>query len=175
MNMEERIILVDETDKDIGTEEKMEAHKAGKLHRAFSIFTFNSQREMLLQKRAKDKYHSGGLWTNTCCSHPRSGETLEEAVHRRLREEMGFDCDLKEMFHFIYKTKVGNLVEHELDHVFVGKYDGEVNPNPREVEDYTWAAVEPLREEVKKHPESYTEWFKIAFEKTVNLYEENPP
>ena len=168
----ERVILVDENDKEIGSEEKMEAHRTGKLHRAFSIFTFNSKGEMLLQQRAKNKYHSGGLWANTCCSHPRLGETLEEAIHRRLKEEMGFDCELKEIFSFIYKDTVGTLTEHELDHVFIGMYDGEVHPNPGEVDDYKWVTIESLKEHVKTHPEAYTEWFKIALEKTLKMYEE---
>ncbi|KYK38194.1 MAG: isopentenyl-diphosphate Delta-isomerase [Theionarchaea archaeon] len=165
--MKARVILVDENDKEIGFEEKMEAHKTGKLHRAFSIFVFNSKGELLLQRRAKDKYHSGGLWSNTCCSHPRVGETLEEAVHRRLKEEMGFDCELREAFHFIYKAKVGDLTEHELDHVFIGRYNGEVNPNPDEVEEYKWVPVASLNKDMKVHTENYTEWFKIAFERTA--------
>ncbi len=165
--MKARVILVDENDKEIGFEEKMEAHKTGKLHRAFSIFVFNSKGELLLQRRARDKYHSGGLWSNTCCSHPRVGETLEEAVHRRLKEEMGFDCELREAFHFIYKARVGDLTEHELDHVFIGRYNGEVNPNPDEVEEYKWVPVASLSKDMKVHPENYTEWFKIAFERTA--------
>ncbi len=166
--MEERVILVDENDREIGSEEKIQAHRRGKLHRAFSIFIFNSKGEMLLQRRARNKYHSGGLWSNACCSHPRSGESLEGAVHRRLKEEMGFDINLEEAFHFIYKAKVGNLTEHELDHVFVGEYDGEVSPDPEEVEEYVWAELEQIREDMKTHPENYTEWFKSAFEKVVN-------
>lgn len=166
--MEERVILVDENDREIGSEEKLHAHRTGKLHRAFSIFTFNSKGEMLLQRRARNKYHSGGLWSNACCSHPRLGESLEGAVHRRLKEEMGFDTDLKEAFHFIYKAKVGNLTEHELDHVFIGEYNGKVNPDPEEVEEYVWAELEPLKEDMKTHPEKYTEWFKIAFERVMN-------
>jgi isopentenyl-diphosphate delta-isomerase len=171
--MEDRVILVDENDKEIGSEEKLEAHKTGKLHRAFSIFTFNSKGEMLLHRRARAKYHSGGMWSNTCCSHPRVGEPLKEAVHRRLVEEMGFDCDLKEAFYFIYRAEVGNLTEHELDHVFVGEYDGEVIPDPEEVEDYKWVTIESLREDMQKYPEAYTEWFKIALEDAIQFYEEN--
>jgi isopentenyl-diphosphate delta-isomerase len=169
--MDERVILVDENDKEIGSEEKIEAHKTGNLHRAFSIFTFNSKGKMLLQQRAQNKYHSGGLWANACCSHPRLGEMLGEAVHRRLKEEMGFDCELKEIFSFIYKARVGPLTEHELDHVFIGMYDGEVHPNPDEVDDYRWVTIESLKEDVKNHPEAYTEWFKIALEKTLTIYE----
>jgi isopentenyl-diphosphate delta-isomerase len=171
--MEDKVILVDENDEEIGSEEKLEAHRTGKLHRAFSIFAFNSKGEMLLHKRARTKYHSGGMWSNTCCSHPRVGELLEEAVHRRLVEEMGFNCDLKEAFHFIYKAEVGTLTEHELDHVFVGKYDGEVTPDPNEIEDYEWVTIESLREDMRKYPEAYTEWFKIALEDAIKFYEEN--
>ncbi|MBU7047042.1 MAG: isopentenyl-diphosphate Delta-isomerase [Theionarchaea archaeon] len=170
--MDERVILVDENDKELGSEEKIEAHKTGKLHRAFSIFVFNSKGEMLLQQRALHKYHSGGLWANACCSHPRLGETLEEAVHRRLKEEMGFDCELKEIFSFIYKAKVGTLTEHELDHVFIGMYDGDVHPDPGEVGGYRWVTIESLRKDVQTHPEAYTEWFKIALEKTLKIYGE---
>jgi isopentenyl-diphosphate delta-isomerase len=171
--MEERVILVDEYDNEIGTEEKMKAHKTGKLHRAFSIFVFNPEGEMLLHRRAKTKYHSGGLWTNTCCSHPREGEQLQEAVHRRLKEEMGFDCELEEIFHFIYNAEVGDLTEHELDHVFVGVYHGEVNPSPEEVEEYAWIPMQKVREGVRNNPEKYTEWFKIALTKVAAFYEEH--
>ena len=171
--MEERVILVDENDLRVGSEEKMEAHKAGRLHRAFSIFVFNTGGDMLLQKRARDKYHSGGLWSNACCSHPRVGESLKEAVHRRLNEEMGFDCDLNEAFSFIYRAEIGDLVEHELDHVFTGVYDGDVDPNTDEVEDYKWVGLNSLKEDMRKHPETYTEWFKIAFERVIDFVEKN--
>ena len=164
--MLEEIILVDENDKEIGIGEKMKVHQDGKLHRAFSIFVFNSKNEMLLQKRAKVKYHCGGLWTNTCCSHPRKGELLEEATHRRLREEMGFDCELKEVGDFIYKAKFDNgLTEHEYDHVFTGKFDGAPNLNPEEADDYKWIGLEELKKEIKKTPADFTVWFKIAMEK----------
>ena len=165
----ERVILVDEKDKEIGTEEKMKAHQnGGRLHRCFSIFIFNSKGQMLLQKRAKTKYHCGGLWTNTCCSHPRPGESLEEAVHRRLKEEMGFDCDLKEDFSFIYKANFGELTEWEFDHVFTGKFDGEPKINPEEVDDFKWINVRVLQEDIKENPTKYTPWFKIAIKK-LNL------
>jgi len=123
---------------------------------------------MLLQKRAKTKYHCGGLWTNTCCSHPRPGESLEEAVHRRLKEEMGFDCDLKEDFSFIYKANFGELTEWEFDHVFTGKFDGEPKINPEEVDDFKWINVRVLQEDIKENPTKYTPWFKIAIKK-LNL------
>ena len=164
--MKEEIILVDKNDREIGTGEKMKVHQDGKLHRAFSIFIFNSKNEMLLQKRSKAKYHCGGLWTNTCCSHPRKGELLEEATHRILREEMGFDCELKEVGDFIYKAKFNNgLTEHEYDHVFTGKFDGAPNLNPEEADDYKWIDLEKLKNEIKKNSNDFTVWFKIALEK----------
>jgi isopentenyl-diphosphate delta-isomerase len=133
----EMVASVDENDNIIGEEEKIKAHQEGKLHRAFSIFVFNSKGQMLIQKRAKEKYHSGGLWTNTCCSHPRPGEPIEKAAHRKLKEEMGFDCEIKEIFSFIYKVKFDNgLFENEYDHVFLGKFDGKPMPDSTEVEDW---------------------------------------
>nr|MDO8081962.1 isopentenyl-diphosphate Delta-isomerase [Candidatus Freyarchaeota archaeon] len=168
--MNEMVILVDETDKEIGTEEKMKTHKEGKLHRAFSIFIFNSKGEMLLQKRAKSKYHSGGLWSNTCCSHPRPGEDVEQAAHRRLIEEMGFDCDLHESFDFVYRANLDHdLTEYEFDHVFIGKYDGEIKLNPEEAEDFKWVSMDAIKENVKKHPEKYTVWFKCALIEVLNF------
>lgn len=169
MGESERVILVDENDKEIGTEEKLKAHKEAKLHRAFSIFIFNSKGELLIQKRAKDKYHSGGLWTNACCSHPRPGESLVRAARRRLKEEMGFECSLKKIFHFVYRVDLGDLTEYEFDHVFVGKYDGKVEPNPREADDFAWVDVESLKKDVKSHPENYTYWFKIALPKVIEF------
>ena len=160
--MAERVILVDKNDNQTGTEEKMKAHEQGQLHRAFSIFIFNPEGKMLLQQRAKIKYHSGGLWTNACCSHPRDKETLNQAVHRRLVEEMGFDCDLKEKYYFIYKAKLDHgLTEHELDHVFIGTYEGKIKPNPEEVESFEWVTVEELKKDAEANPQKYTEWFKI--------------
>ncbi|MEA2097899.1 MAG: isopentenyl-diphosphate Delta-isomerase [Patescibacteria group bacterium] len=164
--MPEEIILVDKNDKEIGTGEKMKVHQDGALHRAFSIFVFNSQNKMLLQKRAKTKYHCGGLWTNTCCSHPRAGELLEEAIHRRLQEEMGFDCELKEIGNFIYKAEFDNgLTEHEYDHIFTGKFDSTPNLNPEEADDYKWIDLNNLKKKIKKNPDDFTVWFKIALEK----------
>lgn len=165
----EKIILVDERDKQVGTEEKIKAHKEGKLHRAFSIFIFNSKGETLLQKRAREKYHSGGLWTNACCSHPRAREALDEAAHRRLKEEMCFDCPLKEIFSFIYKVKFGNgLTEHELDHVFTGRFQGKPKPNPEEAEDWKWVSVEWVKEDIRKNPQNYTYWFKVALKRMIS-------
>jgi isopentenyl-diphosphate delta-isomerase len=162
-------VLVDENDNEIGIEEKIKAHEnGGKLHRAFSIFVFNSRGELLLQKRAETKYHAPGLWTNTCCSHPRPGESLEDAVHRRLKEEMGFDCELKRVFHVIYKADVGNgLTEWEFDHVFIGKFDGEPKPNPEEASDWKWVSLEEVERDVKEHPEKYTPWFRIILPKVI--------
>jgi isopentenyl-diphosphate delta-isomerase len=172
--MEMEIILVDENDKEIGVGEKLWVHKTGKLHRAFSIFVFDLPREkVLLQKRHKNKYHSGGLWTNTCCSHPRVGEDLESAVHRRLKEEMGFDCPLKELFSFTYKADFGKLKEYEIDHVFVGFYQGKVVPNKEEVEDWKWEKIERVLEDLKENPQKYAVWFKLSFKKVVNLIKLN--
>ena len=164
--MLEQVILVDENDQEIGTEEKIVAHRSGKLHRAFSIFIFNSQRELLLQQRAKTKYHSGGLWTNTCCGHPRPGEDTEISAHRRLREEMGFDCVLKKTFDFIYQVKLNDeLFEHEFDHVFVGTSDQKPDPDPTEVEDWQWGSPDQIKNAIKENPGKYTYWFTIAFAK----------
>ena len=168
--MSEMVILVDENDREIGIEQKMKAHEEGKLHRAFSIFVFNQRGEMLLQRRTESKYHSGGLWTNTCCSHPRVGESVERAAHRRLTEELGFDCELRELSQFIYKVELDHgLIEHEFDHVLVGNYEGEVRPNKDEVSEVKWISTNALNEEIKNHPENFTEWFKIAFEKFSKL------
>ena len=154
------------SDDAIGTMEKMEAHERGRLHRAFSVFVFNANHELLLHRRADHKYHSGGLWTNTCCSHPRPGESNEEAAHRRLQEEMGFDCPLEYGFHFTYRAELDhNLVEHELDHVFLGWHNGEVHPNPEEVSEARFVSMPQLRAELKAHPERFTEWFKIVIDR----------
>ena len=159
----EYVILVNDNDMPLGAMEKMEAHERGKLHRAFSIFIFNKKGDMMLQKRAEDKYHSPGLWTNTVCSHPHPGEKTEEAAHRRLMEEMGFDCDLKELFSFKYKAKVGGgLVEHEYDHVFIGKTDKKPVPNPEEVSEWKYVSLDDVLADIKNNPGNYTEWFKIA-------------
>ena len=159
----EMITLVDRQDRAIGVEEKMKAHREGKLHRAFSIFVFNSKGEMLLQKRSPAKYHSRSLWTNTCCSHPRPGEPMAQATARRLQEEMGFTCPLQKAFHFIYRAHLEEgLIEHEFDHVFIGRYDGEISPNPGEVADYCWIHPEHLQQEIQAAPRAYTIWFKIA-------------
>lgn len=166
MSDKEMILLVDENDKEAGYGEKHEVHKKGIFHRAFSIFIFNSQKQLLLQKRESNKYHSPGLWTNSCCSHQRQNELLSEAIHRRLKEEMGFDCELKEVFTFSYRVEFNpELIENEFDHVFVGYYDGEVTPEPYEVEDYKWMTLEEIKKDMEKNPDMYTYWFKICFPK----------
>ena len=162
----EEVILVNTSDEEIGTMEKMKAHEEALLHRALSVFVFNQKGEMLIHKRAIEKYHSGGLWTNACCSHPRKGETSEEAAHRRLMEEMGFDCPVSERFSFIYKVKLDQgLTEYELDHVFFGFFDGRPQPNPDEVCDWKYISICELKDNIKMEPEAYTEWFKIAIDK----------
>lgn len=162
--MEEKVILVNDQDQPTGLCEKMEAHKKGLLHRAFSIFIFNSKNQMLIHKRAKGKYHSGGLWTNACCSHPREHETIQKAAHRRLREEFGFDCELQEVFSFTYKAVLDKgLQEHEFDHVLLGRFEGPIDaPNPDEIEEYRWIDIKALIQETEIMPEKYTIWFLIA-------------
>ena len=161
----EYVILVDENDQEIGKMEKQEAHEKGLLHRAFSVFVFNENKELLLQQRALTKYHSAGLWTNTCCSHPRIGETIEQAAHRRLMEEMGFDCDLSTKTSFIYKAAFENgLTEHEFDHVLVGSFNGEININPTEVKNFKWINLEELQIDLLQNNQNYTAWFKIIFD-----------
>ncbi len=157
------VILVDEKDEQTGVMEKLEAHRKGLLHRAFSIFIFNSKREMLLQQRAPDKYHNGGLWTNTCCSHPLPGEPVERAANRRLYEEMGFSTAITPAFNFIYKTSFANgLTEYEFDHVFTGTFDGDIHINANEVSDYCYKSIEDIEASLQTHPQKFTEWFKIA-------------
>ena len=168
--MEEQVILVDENDVKIGLMPKMEAHEKALLHRAFSVFVFNDKNELMLQQRALDKYHSPGLWTNTCCSHQRDGESNLAAGKRRLFEEMGFVTELKETTSFIYKAPFDNgLTEHELDHILVGTYNGVPKPNEDEVSGWKWMALDTVRLDVKQHPELYTEWFKIIFDKFYNF------
>ncbi len=163
--MEEFVVLIDEQDNELGLMEKQQAHVAGLLHRAFSVFVFNPKGELLLQQRATDKYHSPGLWTNTCCSHPRENETYLEAAHRRLQEEMGFDCELEPKFHFIYKAQLGEkLFEYELDHVFTGQYDGEIKINKEEVGNFKWISLEELMANMDSNQEKYTIWFRIIFD-----------
>jgi isopentenyl-diphosphate Delta-isomerase len=144
----------------------MKAHQEGVLHRAFSIFIFNSKGEMLLQKRATSKYHSGGLWSNACCSHPLPDESLEEALQRKLQQELGFKCMVHKKFHFTYKANLGQeLTEHEFDHVFTGIYDGLILPNPQEVETFKFISKIFLEQDVNQNPDHYTEWFKLIYKK----------
>ncbi len=162
---EEKVILVDQNDEPVGLMEKMEAHKRALLHRAFSVFVLNDKNQVLLQQRAKSKYHSPLLWTNTCCSHQRPEETNVEAGKRRLEEEMGFEVELKELFHFIYKAPFDNgLTEHELDHVMIGRFNGEPKINPEEVESWKWMAIDDIKKDLQANPETYTVWFKIIFD-----------
>ncbi len=158
----EHVVLVDDKDNPIGTMEKLEAHQKGVLHRAFSILLFNSKGELLLQKRAKTKYHSAGLWTNTCCSHPLPGESMADATRRKLKQEMGIDLRPEFVYKFIYKVNLdGNLVEHEYDHVFIGTFEGTPMINKEEVEEWKYSKLSFLRADIRKNPEVYTFWFKL--------------
>ncbi|MCL7754219.1 isopentenyl-diphosphate Delta-isomerase [Polaribacter sp. Z022] len=167
--IEEQVVLVDENDNPIGLMPKMEAHEKAVLHRAFSVFIFNKKGELMLQQRAASKYHSPLLWTNTCCSHQRDGETNLAAGKRRLQEEMGFVTEIKEVFSFIYKAPFDNgLTEHELDHVMVGYYDDVPEINKEEVEAYKWMTLEAVKNDMELNPQEYTEWFKIIFDKSFD-------
>ena len=167
--MEENVILVDKNDTQIGLMSKLDAHKKGILHRAFSVFVLNNNNEIMLQKRAYNKYHSGGLWTNTCCSHQREGENSIEAGKRRLLEEMGFETELKIITSFIYKVEFENgLTEHELDYLLIGKYLKSPVINKQEVADWKWMKVELISDDIKLNPNNYTSWFKIIFDKFQN-------
>jgi isopentenyl-diphosphate Delta-isomerase len=163
--MNEQVILVDSNDTPVGVCEKQAAHEAGVLHRAFSVFLFDGSGRMLLQRRASAKYHSGGLWSNTCCSHPQPGEDTVAAAQRRLAEEMGIDCRVDSLFSFVYRAPVGNgLVEHEYDHVFTGRFDGQPVPDTAEVEDWRWITYGELRRMLRERPHEFTTWFRIAFD-----------
>jgi isopentenyl-diphosphate Delta-isomerase len=166
--MEEQVILVDKNDTPIGKMGKLEAHKKGLLHRAISIFIFNSKGEMLIQKRALHKYHTPGLWSNTACSHPRNNEIVKRAAERRLKEEMGVTCDLFFSFSFLYKAKFDSgLIENELDHVYIGFSDDKPKANPSEVCDYRYLSEDKLRQEINTTPEAFTPWFKICVERVM--------
>lgn len=166
---EENVILVNENDEQIGVMPKMEAHEKALLHRAFSVFVFNDKNELMLQQRAAHKYHSPLLWTNTCCSHQRVGESNIEAGKRRLQEEMGFVTDLKDTISFIYKAPFDNgLTEHEFDHILIGHYNDNPDINPEEVEDWKWMPLEDVKVDISLNPNVYTEWFKIIFDKFYN-------
>lgn len=164
--IEEKVVVVNEQDVAIGVEDKTRAHLLGVLHRAFSIFVINSAGQLLLQRRALAKYHSRGLWSNTCCGHPRPGESINQASRRRLREEMGFDTDLQSVFQFRYRADLEDgLIENEYDHVLVGTFDGVPEPNPAEVAEYRWADPTTLSHDLEAHPEVYTYWFRISFDR----------
>lgn len=164
----EFVILVDENDNETGVMEKLQAHREGKLHRAFSVFIFNDKGELLLQQRSLSKYHSAGLWTNTCCSHPRPNETIKDSANRRLFEEMGLSCDLVIKTNFMYKAVFDNgLTEHELDYVLIGRSSQNPVINTEEVESYKWQSISGIREDMKLNPGNYTEWFKIAIDKLL--------
>jgi isopentenyl-diphosphate Delta-isomerase len=162
----QQVILVNEQDEPIGTMEKLAAHEKGLLHRAFSIFIFNNKGELLLQQRAMNKYHSGGLWTNTCCSHPMPGEETIVAAQRRLKEEMGFTTSVEKIFEFVYKAEFSNgLTEYEFDHVFAGEYEGDIAFNKEEVMDYCYKTLPEIRQSLQDHPGNYSKWFVLAFPK----------
>lgn len=172
--MIQEVILVDEHDREQGVMEKMEAHEKGLLHRAFSVFIFNEAGEMLLQRRALSKYHSGGLWTNACCSHPQPGESAAEAATRRLREELGFTLPVEKVFDFVYRAEFDNgLTEHEFDHVFVGHYNGSLQPNEEEVMDYRYQDMNALRASLLAEPAAYTAWFHLAFPRIDQWYRDH--
>jgi isopentenyl-diphosphate delta-isomerase len=166
---EERVILVDAMDREIGSEEKLRAHERGVLHRAFSIFLLDGSGRVLLQRRAAGKYHSAGLWSNTCCGHPRPGESTAAAATRRLREEMGIECALVERFAFVYQATLGSgLAEHEYDHVFTGRFSGTATPDPDEVEDCQWMALTLLAEDCAAMPERYSAWLPMALKEMLS-------
>ncbi len=168
--MEELLIVTDTQDRQIGVMEKLEVHRKGLLHRAFSVFLFRGD-EMLIQKRARAKYHSGGLWANTCCSHPRSGEPLREAVRRRLKEEAGIQCSVEELCSFIYRAEFANgLCEYEIDHVFVGEYDGAFHPNPEEAETMRYVSIDRLERELLQNPQKFAPWFLTAAPMAIAEY-----
>ncbi|ULQ56281.1 isopentenyl-diphosphate Delta-isomerase [Flavihumibacter rivuli] len=168
------VVLVNEKDEPVGVMEKMEAHRKALLHRAFSVFVFNRAGEMLLQQRALSKYHSGGLWTNTCCSHPFPEEPVEDAAYRRLKEEMGFSTTLSKAFDFIYEAPFDNgLTEHEFDHVFIGQYEGPIHPDPAEVQDYCYRSMDEIESAMESHPAKFTVWFRLAFPRVKEWVKEN--
>lgn len=168
----DEVILVNEHDEQVGTMEKMEAHEKAVLHRAFSVFIFNDKDEMLLQQRALSKYHSGGLWTNACCSHPKPGEETIAAAKRRLNEELGFNTDIQKVFDFVYKTVFENgLTEYEFDHVYVGSFNEAIDPNPVEVMDISYMTMDEIKQSLLDQPEKYTAWFHIAFPKVYSWWQ----
>lgn len=171
---EEQLILVNENDEPIGVCAKLEAHQKALLHRAFSIFIFDSKGQMLLQQRSLQKYHGGGLWTNACCSHPHPHEETLAAAQRRLYEELGFETPLEKIFQFTYKAAVENdLTEHELDHVFAGEHNGEIVAAPEEVNDYCYQSMAEIEEAIALQPEKFTTWFRIAFPRVKRWWQQH--
>ena len=174
MSDNQLVVLVDESDNETGVMDKLEAHRKGLLHRAFSVFILNRKGEMLLQQRVRQKYHSGGLWTNACCSHPMPGESILTGAERRLQEEMGFCTPLQKIFDFTYHHDFENgLTEFEFDHVFIGWHDGEINPNKEEVLDFCFKSINDIEESLLSHPQKYTAWFHIAFPRVVLWLKQN--
>lgn len=170
-DLDQRVILVDLADRPIGIASKLAVHRDGRLHRAFSVFVFDPRGRLLLQRRASGKYHSGGLWSNTCCGHPGPGEATADAAARRLREEMGFDCALQPAGAIVYRAEVAaGLWEHEYDHLFTGTYKGDPRPDPQEVEDWRWVAIDELSLELRESPASFTAWFEPALRKIRELH-----
>ncbi len=174
--VEEKIVLVDEQDKALGVEEKIRVHQLGALHRAFSVFVVNAEGQLMMQRRALTKYHSRGLWSNTCCGHPRPDEPLEQAARRRLKEEMGFDSHLTELFAFVYRAELEDgLVENEYDHVLLGCFEGIPEPDPAEIVEWKWVNLATLSVDIEEHPESYTYWFRISFDRFLRAVVTLPP
>ncbi len=170
----DHVILVDQHDQMVGTMEKMQAHQEGLLHRAFSIFVFNAQGELLIQKRAPVKYHTGSLWSNTCCSHPKPNETIEETLQFKLQQEMGFQCPLKRAFAITYRAELGNgLIENELDHIYFGAFNENPEPNPEEVCDWKYIALPDLTKEMAQHPDHFTPWFKLLLNPISSYYRDS--
>ena len=168
--MKDQVILVDKNDRELGYADKLSVHRDGSLHRAFSIFLVDSQGRVLIQRRAITKYHSGGLWSNTCCSHPRPEETVNGAAHRRLVEEMGIDCELREVFSFVYRADLdADLIEHEFDHVLVGQYEGSPIPNKEEVDGWNWVDIRWLQQDIAQSSNRYTSWLIACFDQVVDL------
>lgn len=170
--MNDELILVNVDDVEVGYQDKASVHREGRLHRAFSVFLI-CDGKMLVQKRNKNKYHSGGKLANACCSHPRKGEKLQEAVHRRMREELGMDCEIQELFDFIYFSQYEkDLFEYELDHVFLGEYGGDITMDPDEIESVEWIELEDLKERMMKNPVDFSTWFLIAAPKVIRIWQE---